>query len=509
MTPAIYLAEPISTIIGLTSLLAPLFGSVSGLVGGALVGLAVGGALYALSSVLANRQSQGATSLAEKTKFNERANIPAVRILVGEVRHGGALCFEEVKAPYLYMMFMFSDDECAGPLRMWIGANEISLPTVSDGALLTPLDVYGQPDYPGNLLVSFGYGTDDQTVDPIIAAGFASIGSDFRQRGIYRAVLRCDWGANQDEYTALWGQVQRPNPLFLSQGIYVFDARDPTQDMDDPETWKWSSNPTAHLFHYARSAFGGRLDPAIYDWDLDKIRESSDWDDSAVACADGTFIQRYVVNGMYALTDSPQKTLQELMSANRSRLIERGGRVWIDSSRPKSPVATLTLDRMVGGFTFARARAKRDCYNQMQTRLVDKRQEYVVVDGPLYKVDAYVEADGEPLVGTLELPYTDDWRTAQRIAKAEVEESRRGRQLSAMYDIDVLADFSDEAIGGCVNFSNNWIDVLSGTYRVTELTLDLMAMTVEFKLEEYDPTLEVDWTTDDEQSFTFPEIDLS
>ena len=45
--------------------------------------------------------------------------------------------------------------------------------------------------------VSFGYGDDDQLIDPIIDAAFANIGSDFRQRGVYRITMRCDWGANK------------------------------------------------------------------------------------------------------------------------------------------------------------------------------------------------------------------------------------------------------------------------------------------------------------------------
>ena len=63
----------------------------------------------------------------------------------------------------------------------------------------------------------------------------------------------------------------------------------------------------------------------------------------------------------------------------------RGGKIWIQSAKPRDPVATIHDGLIVGGFEFSAAGPKRDTLNNVATRFVANDREYQTVDGPLYR----------------------------------------------------------------------------------------------------------------------------
>lgn len=522
-------AEPVSAIIGLTALIETLIGGSAITIGFASITAAqIGGTLVSFGLLtglmVAQRMlaKQGSMSARDENagKFNERQSIPTKRVIVGTSRVGGALFFEEVKPPYLYMGFLLSAERISGISKLWIGDNDIPFSAITENTILIPARASGKsstdygesttsyPRYDLRLKVSFRYGEDDQGVDPIIAAAFTSIGSEFRQRGSACAVLRCDWGADQTEYTDLWGQVQRPSPYYLVHGGLRWDPRDPTQDKDDKTTWKWTDNPTLHAFHVARSEDGGRLFDSVYEWDLEKVCACADWDDSPIHTAAGDKIKRYTANGVYKMDQDAASVLKSLMSANRSRLIDMGGKLWFDSSEPKSPIATIHDGILMGGFETSFSKPKRDMTNRTLTRFVASDREYQVVDGPIYDNTAWQSEDGEVLETTIDLPFTDDHRIVQRIAKAEAKETRLGKSIACRCDISILAMASDSLIGAAVTFNSNLFPSSNGVYRVTKMSI--LDAAVDLQLEEYDPSIETDWNyATDEQSFDLPALDMS
>lgn len=510
-------AEPISAIIGLTALLETAFGAsigigfgtiTAGQLGGLIVGVGLSVGLSYAAQLLTKKKLSASNQ--DAGKFNERQSIPVKRIILGETKVGGALFFEEVKPPYLYIGFLLCDDKIDGISKMWIGTKEVPFTQIIEHWILTPAGRTGNPNYPARLRVCFAYGDDNHGVDPIIAAAFPNIGAEFRQRGIARAVCRFDWGADQDEYTALWGQVQRPSPFWQARGIAVYDPRDPTQDIDDASTWKFTKNPTLHAFHYARSEYGGRLYADIYDWDIAKICASADWDDAPVAVKGGGFIPRYTCSGVYTLDQTPADVLASILSSNRDKLIDRGGRLWIASAAPKSPVVTVHDGLLMNGFEYQRDKPKRDMANRGKTRFVAADREYQVVDGPMYIDDDWLAEDGEPLDQTYDYPFTDDHRVVQRMTKAQVAESRLGRALVCRCGIVILAHCADELIDGMVKVSSNLFPWINGDYIATKVTIDPAAAAVDLVLAEYDPAIETDWDPEtDERDFELPAVDVS
>jgi hypothetical protein len=224
-------------------------------------------------------------------KYNERQAIPSKRIIYGTAQVGGALFFEDVKPPYLYQGFLicakkitaFKQDVDRHPGDRVYGLHAEHDPDA---------DRHHRPAQLSGPAAGFVSARRSRPGDRSAAgAGFHQLDSEFRQRGIATAVVRYDYGADFDEYTALWGQVARPNPLWLVDGIAIPDPRvtshvleyDPS-DLDAAAaaeaTWSFSNNAALVQAHYLTQRFGGRIDPRRLDWD--KTAEAADWDDGLV-----------------------------------------------------------------------------------------------------------------------------------------------------------------------------------------------------------------------------------
>jgi hypothetical protein len=341
----------------------------------------------------------------------------------------------------------------------------------------------------------------------------------FRQQGIATAVVRYHYGADYTEFTDLWGQVQKPNPLFLVDGIAIPDPRkfgtildwdpnDPTSVQAARATWGFSNNASLVQAHYLTQRYGGRIDPQAMVWD--KVSTAADYDDDLVYCLDGTYQSRYTVDGVVTLNQSPSDVLSGMIASNRGFVLESSGAVWVSSSKPRQPVATIYDALLTGAVSIRSAKPKRDLLNRVKTRFVAPDREYQLVDGPaLSRVDLQDE-DGELLDGTLSLPFTSDNRRAQRLSKAFLENGRLGKQITCRCDVRLLAETEDELIGNVVNFDSDLFSQGNGQYFVTGWGFSDSYASIDVSLTEYDPSLETDWVAAvDEQPFTIADLNVS
>lgn len=524
-------ADPITvgtlilTTIGVTGASA----AVAGIVGGAvLIGASIA-VNYAIAS-FTRKSSSGAaeTTAAEQAlnsqaiKYNERQAIPSKRIIYGQAQVGGALFFEQVKPPYLYMGHLICARRITAFQRMWLGTTELSFASLAPGAARAPLAVTDQPNYPGRLLASFRLGDPDQAIDPLLAADFPALNASFRQRGIASVTLRYHYGANFDEYTALWGQGSRPNPLFLVSGVAVPDPRNPAHildwDPDDPvavataeASWSFSNTAALVQAHYLTQRYGGRIKPYRMQWD--RVAEAADWDDGLIGRADGTMIKRHTIDGVVTLNQRPATVIAGMLKANRGFVLQSGGKIWPSSSLPRQAIGTINDRLLTGAVDYRAAKPKRDLVNRIKVRFVAADREYQLADGPVLDRTDLRSRDGEVLDGTLELPFTMDTGPAtrpQRLEKAFLENSRLGRQITCRCDVMLLAEIDDELEGGCLNFESDLFAQANGLYQCTRWGFSDNFSSIDIDLVEYDPSIETDWNPlVDEKTFTLASLDVS
>ena len=465
-----------------------------------------------LSSLFQKRDPQNLDSSLSNTQgvqITERQPLPYKRVIVGSAFVGGALFFEQVKAPFLYMGVLINHGDIAGVDKILIGTNELGFANgITQNAILTPTGVVGQPDYPNRLRVSLRYGSTTQAIDPLIAADFTSMSTEFRQRGVSTAVMRYHFGSDQTEFLSLWGQVQRPNAYFVVRGVRAYDPRDPDQLLDDETTWKWTNNASLIQAYYLSRDWGGRIPKDRIVWS--KIVDAANYDDELIACKDGTFIKRHTIDGVITLNQRPSDVMQMLLTANRGRVLESAGRVWIASSRPKTPIATIHDGNLVGGVKYQAAKAKRDLVNKLQVRFVAPDQDYQIVDGPILSRTDLQTLDQEVLPATLPLNFTQDHRRAQRLQKSFLSDSRLGRTITCAVDLSILGIANDELIDGVVTFDSALFSIANGTYLVTSVGFSDDCTNAALALTEYDASIETDWDpATDEQDFDLASLNVS
>lgn len=532
-------ADPISDVIGLSALIVSLFGveaATGTAIGGALIKLGISLAASYAAQALLPKPVVGTSANSPEVRYNTRQPVPTKRIIYGSAQVGGSLFFEQAVAPYLYHGLLVCAKKVTTFQKLWIGTTAISLPIASlesftlghddhgnhntiPAGVLIPIASVGQPNYPGRLRVSFRVGERDQAIDPLLAADFTGLSTEFRQRGIATACFRYEYGADITEFTSLWGQVQRPNPLLLVAGIAIPDPRNPSHiidwDPDDPDSVaeaedSWSFSNTASLVqaHYLTQRYGGRIHPSKIDWD--KVAASADYDDEVIGCLDGTFIRKHTLDGVINLDQQPYAIIQAMLTANRGFVLESGGRVWVASSMPRTPVATIYDGNLTSGFVFNADKAKRDTLNKIKSRFVSSERSYQVVDGPILSKTDLQATDGEILETTIDMPFTFDYRRVQRSQKAALEVSRLGKSLTVRVDVSILADAEDDLVGNSVIISSDLFPNINGTYFVTSVAFTATFSEIELALTEYDPTIETDWDASvDEQTFVLEDVGVS
>jgi hypothetical protein len=430
----------------------------------------------------------------------------AQRILFGRTRTSGVCYLYEVKPPKLYLGLVYSSLPIPEIGRITVEEKEVIMDRA--GSIWTPLSPPFRVGAANRIRVAMQAGAIDQPVNPLIAEVFPELGADFRLPGLANAVWEFDYGANFDEFQALWGQVQIPNPLIETvQGAPVFDPRRPLQrwpdDWRDPAdvadaigTWQSTRNAALIQAFWRAAPFG--LNAGYDGTDWDRVARAADWDDKAIALKDGGFIARGTIDGVVALDQRPNDVMEGMLTANRGFQVRRAGKGWIEPARPEDPLFTITDAMIAGQVQFRRDRPKRDRRNVGRAMFVAPERQYTEVHAPFYVREDLVAADGEELETTVRLPFTTAHQNAQRLIKELVEESLLERTLSITCSMHAFGVRE----GTVVRVDSRKYPHWNGIYQCEEWRLADDRRTVSFSLVEYDKTISVDWNpSTDEQEF--------
>lgn len=362
-------------------------------------------------------------------QFVSRSTVAPWQTVYGRVYKSGPVFFEAVKPPHYYVGVILASHRIDGIEKFYINGREI---TVDDAGNVTSAPFYRNGI--SRARISVRLGLDDQAVDPLILADFPSVGAEFRQRGHATLVLRADYGADIDEFQAIWnGEV--PAPAALIRGKRVYDPRDPLQDPAAPATWRWSLSPTLIAVDYLRSEFGGRLAGVTWDWAT--IGASAAHDQSHVATLTGTE-PRYEASGVVDTTAAAIDGIRALLLTNRGRFVDSPDGMAILSGGYASPVYTIHDGLLRGGLELQADAARAEIVNTIRTRLINPDSQYQVADGPVYQDAKYLAADGQAYEKTLALEWVQGVSRGQRLAKAFVEDARRGRSLRTLLELEAM-----------------------------------------------------------------------
>ena len=372
-----------------------------------------------------------------------RQATPIQRVIYGNARVGGALFFhEDQDPPLLTWGLLLSARPIHAVNNVVVGAKSVIFEAQAYGTGVGsglgdgfPGDCLTVPwfDTIGSYLrmnVRRGLPGQERDVMLITTPSGETLDDDtFIQAGTATVSFEAEYGADAEQFERLWGLgTQIPNILLDVSGTPIHDPREPTSDPEDPTTWRFSRNASLIQADVLRASYGGRVPSSKMRWD--KIADAANYDDELVADKSGNLHPRYTIDGVLSLDQTPGDMLQAILTANAGFVASDQGRLWVTSSRPQTPVLTITDNMMQGGILYQHTRRRDSLLNTVRTRFVAEEREYQVVDGPVRIREDLLEEDGQTFEDTLSLNYTLTHQRAQRLADLALRGTRLQRGLT-------------------------------------------------------------------------------
>ena len=252
------------------------------------------------------------------------------------------------------------------------------------------------------------------------------------------------------------------------KGAKIYDPRlDSTvsggsgsQRANDQTTWGASQsgyrdNPALQLLWFLLGwKIGGKLSvgcgvpPARID--LASFITAANICDEAITLAAGGTQPRYRTGGVASDSDQRMEIIQIFLSAMNGTLRDSGGKLALVCMKNDlaSPVLEFSDDDIIGDFMWNQTRGLDESFNAIHGKYTDPSNNslYQPVE---YPVQSLTSIDGIERMQTFDLPFVQEGRRAQRIAKQVLQRAQYKGIFSATFNMKALGC----SVGNCV-----WID---------------------------------------------------
>lgn len=244
----------------------------------------------------------------------------------------------------------------------------------------------------------------------------------------------------------------------IGEGAYLYDPRlDSTVSggtgahrADNQATWGAytaaddTDNPALQLLWWLlgwrindRLSIGCGVPPARID--LESFITAANICDEDVTLAIGGTQKRYRTSGTASDADDRMSIINTFLSCMNGTLRDSGGRLTLQIM--KNDLADYVLDfdegDIIGEFEWNQTRGLTDSFNAARGRYIDPSTNslYQMVD---YPEVGFASPDGIPRVMSLDLPYLEDGRRSQRIAKQVLQRNQYRGMFSAVFKAKAL-----------------------------------------------------------------------
>jgi Putative phage tail protein len=258
--------------------------------------------------------------------------------------------------------------------------------------------------------VNKALGGDAQAADADLAAEVPEWTANHRLRGVAYVYARLQWSAEA------W-PTGLPNLRAVVRGRKVFDPRDGAT--------RWSNNPALCIRDYLTADFG--LGASAAEIDDASFIAAANICDEAVALAGGGTQKRYTCGGVIDLAHKPIDLMEGLLTACAGVLVYQQGAYRLHAGAATAATFVLDESDLRAPLRLRPRQPRRDLYNAVRGSFVDPAQFWQPTEFPPLVNAAYEAEDGgQRIFRDIELPFTSDPVTAQRLAKIHLEKSRQG-----------------------------------------------------------------------------------
>jgi hypothetical protein len=350
---------------------------------------------------------------------NAREATAPQQIVYGEIRKGGTVTFIESTGDtnqYLHQIIVLAGHEVNSIGDIYINDETVTLD--ADGFVTDAK--WQDGDSNSKIRIKKHTGADNQTADSDLVSE-TSVTSDFKGEGIAYIYVRMEY--DQDVFA-------EGVPLFTAkvQGKKVYDPR--------TSTTAYSANAALCIRDYLVSTYGldnsGDVNDAYF-------QAAANTCDESVTLAGSGGENRYEINGVVSLDQTPSDILGDMMTACAGTLFWGQGEWHLKVGEYTSSIKTFTLDDLRGPINLDTKHSRRDNFNIVRGTFNDADQGYIRADYPEIRSSAFI-ADDNGLESALDLalPLTTSASMAQRLAKMTLFRAREQMTFTADFGLEAF-----------------------------------------------------------------------
>ena len=369
-------------------------------------------------------------------------------LVYGEVRKGGLITYAEVSSDnvYLHRFLVLAGHEVDSIGDIYIQDEIVSFASGSEGYVTTGA---GGTNWNQKIYIKKFTGSPTQNIYSDLQSLSnkpTDITSSFKGQGIACLYIRMEYDA--DTFS---GGI----PLFTAKvrGKKVYDPRKDstssaydsslgvsTHRTNNPSTWQYSDEPALAVRDYLTSDFGVGAEQTAIDDDMIATAIA----DCATTGVVGSQENSFKINGALITGDTPQNTLNAMMTTLNGTLFYGQGKWRLLAGAYKSPDAAVSgsnafgYDDIISDIGVSTRFSRRDTVNTIRGTFVDGSAEgrYIPTDYPEQQIPSLSEDNGQESVLDLELALTTNSATAQRLAKQVLFVGREQISISAAFTLE-------------------------------------------------------------------------
>ncbi len=442
----------------------------SGVVGTVVTAVIGAGMSMAVNSLVIKPTKRRGTSLSasERTEIVRSAVTPR-RIIYGRARVAGPLVFAYTtdapdtgrKNQILHMIVPVAAHEVHGYGHIFINDELTLLSPIagSDGWKVPPVGsryLFNNRQQTGVSAVNGiqyreYYGTATQTADAYLRRDVPVWTANHRLQGTAYIYFKLGWDQN------MWAG-GLPNLSMIVDGRKLYDPR--------TGTTYWGNNPALCIRDYLLSDFGLSCQPD--EIDEDSFIAAANLCDEVVVHPNGVQYRRYNCNGVISLDEKPIDIMEKLLSTCAGALVYSQGKYRLYPAALRTPVVSIDDSQLRGPVVVRPQPPRRERVNTVRGTYIEQTINWQASEFGAVTSPSYVAQDGGiTYTHDLDLPFTIDVHMAQRLARLQLERSRRALTVEVPCNLSAL----DVAVMEPVRLSVQQLGWVDKTFIPTEWKL--------------------------------------
>ena len=361
------------------------------------------------------------------------------QIIYGETRVGGAIVFDAVSGEnnkILHRVIAFAGHEIEQFSTFYFDDQVLTLTTDVDSNGATYYKPTSATDKRGisssryndyvRIYLKHGGSENATAIQSLIQAG-VDWNSDHKLQGVAYAYFRLEFDADVFPNNV-------PSITCKIKGKKVYDPR--------TETTAWSSNPALCVRDYlTTNTYGlGEGSSTIDDAKIIVAADVCDYKDYDVNDPDPASTKtggtRFSCNGSFTTGMTPHDALTDILTCMGGTLWYGQGKWRLKAAHYVAPTLTFTTDDLRSAVQVSTRHSRRDNFNTVKGTFRGPETDYQPTDYAEVTNSAFRDADnGQISVYDLDLPFTDDFDIARRLALITLERNRQQLTVRASFGL--------------------------------------------------------------------------